>query len=310
MERPEFNLFVRFFSNPGSGMAVDQSRIEFNIFLRFTTVFLSLFIGAIAAALGVDGIASERSRETWISLIATPLTARDILRAKSLATFWRLRWILGTILVLWTLGLISGAIHPLGLVLSSLLLFSWTWFMVAWGILCAIKTRNAWLATHPSIGFAYLLVGTVALPMLLPAGINSVLLGSVSSPFVLWLAEFSYRDIRNALHYPAYPHLQWIGIETREGPLRVMATCLAGSSSRSWQGRSSGAMPSAHFDRLIGRPWRPGLVGRSIWWRSRHSLAWLSVMWALSPDIYRAVPRQHCSPAVKPIILSLRGRAR
>ena len=112
------------------------------------------------------------------------------------------------------------------------------------------------LATLPGIGFAYLLIGTAALPIFLPAGISSVLLGSGSSPFVLWLAEFSYRDLRNALQYPAYPHLHWIGIETGEGPLRVAATCLIGIVAPVLGGFSVWRYATAHFDRLIGRPWR------------------------------------------------------
>ncbi len=255
-EPPEFNLIVRFFPYSRTGLAVDQSRIDFNVFLRFTTVFFSLFVGATAAALGADAITAERSRETWSSLIATPLTAHDILRAKTLATFWRLRWIVGTIVVLWMLGLIAGAIHPLGFALSFLVLFSWTWFMIAWGMFCAIRARVAELATLPGIGLAYLLLGTAVLPFFLPTSISSVLIGSGSSSFVLWLAEFSYRDLRNALHYPAYPQLQWIGIETGEGLLRVAMTCLIGIVSPVLGGLFVWQCATAHFDRLVGRPWR------------------------------------------------------
>ncbi len=263
VERPEFNLFVRFFPNSATGLAADQSRIDFNIFLRLITVFFSFFIGATAATLGADGIAVERSRETWSSLIATPLTARDILRAKTLATFWRCRLVIGTMVILWILGLIAGAIHPLGFVLSLLVLFAWTWFMTAWGMLCAIKATVAVPATFPGVGLAYLLIGTAALPFYLPNNISSVLLGSGSSPFVLWLAQFSYRDLRNALHYPVCPALHWIGIETGEGPMRVAATCLIGIVAPMLSGVFVWRYTAAHFDRLIGRPWRPDPVEES-----------------------------------------------
>ena len=99
------------------------------------------------------------------------------------------------------------------------------------------------------------------LPFLLPAGLTSVLLGSGSSSFVLWLAEFSYRDLRNALHYPAYPHLQWIGIRSGEGPLRVAATCLIGIVAPVLGGLFVWRYATAHFDRLVGRPWREDPVG-------------------------------------------------
>ncbi len=45
-ERPEFNLFVRFFPNAANGLAIDQSRVDFNLFLRFITVFICLIISA------------------------------------------------------------------------------------------------------------------------------------------------------------------------------------------------------------------------------------------------------------------------
>ncbi len=156
----------------------------------------------------------------------------------------------------WTLGLLAGAIHPLGFVLSLLLLFSWTWFGVAWGMLCAVKTSVAELATIPGISLAYLLIATAVLPFLVPAGISSMLLGSGSSPFVLWLAEFSYRDLRNAMQYTAYPHLRWIGIGTGEGPLRVAATCSIGIVAPALGGFFIWQYAKAHFDHLVGRPWR------------------------------------------------------
>ena len=57
---------------------------------------------------------------------------------------------------------------------------------------------------------------------------NSVLLGAGSPPFVTWLSLVSYRDVRNAMHYPVYPGLQWMQINTQESPLSVAATCLIG----------------------------------------------------------------------------------
>ncbi len=165
--------------------------------------------------------------------------------------------------LLWTLGLIAGAIHPLGFVLSLLTLFSWTWFMIAWGLLCAIKARVAELAAIPGISLAYLLTFAALLPFFLPARVSSVLLGSLTSPLVLWLAEFSYRDLRNALHYPAFPHLHWIGIETGEGPLRVAATCLIGIIAPALGGLFVWRHALAHFDRLAGRPWRKDAVQAS-----------------------------------------------
>jgi ABC-type Na+ efflux pump permease subunit len=114
-ERPDWNLLIRFFM-PGYGVnsPTDVARTELNLFLRHTTTTLIFIITLVAAGMASEAIISERSRETWDSLIATPLTARDILRSKMLAALWRVRLLLATLLGLWIIGLVAGAIHPIG----------------------------------------------------------------------------------------------------------------------------------------------------------------------------------------------------
>ena len=46
------------------------------------------------------------------------------------------------------------------------------------------------------------------------------------------------------------------GIETGEGPLRVAATCLIGIVAPMLGGFFIWRYATAHFDRLVGRPWR------------------------------------------------------
>ena len=84
------------------------------------------------------------------------------------------------------------------------------------------------LTTLSSLGLLFLSTGAGVLPFLLPTRLASVLLGAGSPPFVAWLSLVSYRDVRNALHFPVYPALRWIHLDTGEGPLWVAATCLIG----------------------------------------------------------------------------------
>ena len=60
--------------------------------------------------------------------------------------------------------------------------------------------------------------------------------------------------LRPALHYTAYPPLQWINIATGEGTLRVVATCLIAVVVPALGGLYYWRYTLAHFDRLIGRP--------------------------------------------------------
>ena len=125
--------------------------------------------------------------------------------------------VLATGIVLWTTGLATGAIHPVGFALCLMLLGAMTWFFIAWGLLCAVAAATPPRAANAGMCSTILLAISGGLPFLLPAKFSSVLLGAGSSPFVIWLAQLSYRDVRNAIHHAAYPHLHWIAIDTGEG---------------------------------------------------------------------------------------------
>jgi ABC-type Na+ efflux pump permease subunit len=263
-EQPELNLMIRFFM-PEYGVKppVDIARTEFNVLLRYITAPMMFFITLMAASTAAAGIASERAKETWNSLIATPLTARDLLRSKMLAALWQMRWVLTTMLVLWTIGLIAGSIHPLGYLAAVLEMAATTWFFLAWGTLASVRAKDLATAAGQSTRLAMLLGFSGIVPLLLPGRLNSVLLGAGSSPFVSHISLVSYRDVRAGLHFAAYPPLQyWTGfprirIATGEGAVWVVMTCLIAIVVPALGGLYYWRYANAHFDRLIDRPWRP-----------------------------------------------------
>jgi hypothetical protein len=256
-ERPEFNLVIRFFfTDPLASAAPDLARVDFNLFLRCATFPLVFILALLAAAVAAEVIGAERTKETWNSLIATPLTPRDILGSKLLACLWRLRWLLVTLLVLWTIGFLAGAIHPLGFLLSLLAAAAWTSLLLVLGLLVSVRAQDLAAATNRSVGLLMLSILSGLLPFLLPARMSSVLWGAGSTPFVTWLSLVSYRDVRAALHYSAYPYLAWAGIHTGEGMIAVLATCLLGILAPALGALWCWRYLIAHFDRLIGRPSR------------------------------------------------------
>ena len=182
-ERPEWNIMVRFFM-PGHGVAepADVGRTEFNLFLRHTTIPIVFLITLVAAGMATEGITSERARETWGSLIATPLSARDILRSKMLAALWRMRLLLATLVALWTIGLFAGAIHPLGFIVSLFVVAALTWFMLIFGLRVSLAALDAATAAPLTTGLIFLLCGLGVLPFLLPGRFNSVLLVPARRP--------------------------------------------------------------------------------------------------------------------------------
>jgi hypothetical protein len=255
--RPEWNLMVRFFmSGADVSPPADLARTEFNLYLRYVTTPLVFLITLVAAGMAAEGIIRERTAETWDSLIATPLAARHILRSKLLVALWRMRLLLTTLLALWTIGLVAGAIHPAGYLVSLCVVAAWTWLMLVSGMSISIVANDMATSNSRTLGLTFVSIGTIALPFLLPGRIGSVLWGAGSAPFCTWLSLVSYRDVRNAWQYPVYPALQWMHIETREGHVAVAATCLFGIIIPIMWGSYLWIDALANFDRRIGRPFK------------------------------------------------------
>jgi ABC-type transport system involved in multi-copper enzyme maturation permease subunit len=255
--RPEFNLFVRMFVPAGGvNQPPDLARTEFNSFLRYVTCSITLLLTFIIAGSATETIAMERRKETWNSLLATPMSARAILQSALLATVWRIRQPIATLGVLWTMGLLAGALHPLGYLLAILNLAASVWLFTACGVRVSVRAQDPAVAAGHSFYLAFLTLLFLAMPFLLPVRFNSVLFGAGSHVFVGWMSLVSYRDVRAALHYTVYPPLEWMGIGTGEGPLWSLATCVLGIIVPAVVGWWAWRYAIAHFDRLVGRPWR------------------------------------------------------
>ncbi len=173
-----------------------------------------------------------------------------------LSSLWRTRILIATLLVLWIIGLAAGAIHPVGFVVSLLVAAAWTWFMLAFGVSISIPARNSNENTGANLGLILLTTGTTVLPFVLPRALNSIALGACSPPFVIWLSLVSYRDVRNAFKYAAYPGIEWMSIDTGEGALMVVATAALSAIIPLIGGVCLWRRSLSKFDRLIGRPWR------------------------------------------------------
>jgi hypothetical protein len=264
--RPEFNLFIRIFVPPtNADQVADLARVDFNVFLRYATTAIAFVLALGVAATPAEVFGRERAKTTWTSLLATPMSGRAILRATFRAALWRCREVIAIVLGLWTIGLLAGAIHPLGYVAAILELAASTWFFMTFltsRTLAALPTKDAAAVASQGLGLLMILLLSGALPSLLPARSSSVLLGAGSLPLMLWLSLLSYRDVQALLH-SSYPQLQWIGIHTGEGADRVLAAWLIGVLVASLGGWWIWRSTVAQFDRWVGRPWRPGAAPES-----------------------------------------------
>ena len=130
-----------------------------NVWVRVATGVLSTLLMLGAAVRGAGAVSSERDRDTWVSLIATPLTVGEMLRGKFLGVVFGMRRLTTTLLLVWALGLAFGAVEP-ALVAASAVFLAVYVSAFAWlGIFCSVTARNTMVATVRAILAAAFFIG-------------------------------------------------------------------------------------------------------------------------------------------------------
>ncbi len=126
--------------------------------LRVTSAwYTAIWLLAVAGA-SASSIAVEREEDTWVSLTSTPLSGWEILRGKILGAVWAQRGFAAVPLGLWTIGVLVGAVHPLGFLGSVAALAVVTWMVAIIGVhasLRATSTSKAITATLVRLAVLY-----------------------------------------------------------------------------------------------------------------------------------------------------------
>jgi hypothetical protein len=278
---PAWNPLVRVIGDklimPAEGPAAGQARLEFNIALRqFSAFWAWAYVLELygAAALGVK---RDRERGTWLGLIATPLSGWEILRAKMLGpVLSRLGGAL-TLIALWTVGLMAGAVHPLGFLAAVTGLAALAWFCSALGVSRSLREGGMKRAGHP-----------LALVVRLVAALGVTLLVGAISGALAWSSLLSHEDVFSVVHSGAFPQFGTTGLlgttalqtvvgfptdgsrlaqrlllfgtgalQTVVGARTVVAVWLAGTTALGAGAYSVTRAMCRDFDVEVGRPTRP-----------------------------------------------------
>jgi ABC-type transport system involved in multi-copper enzyme maturation permease subunit len=123
----------------------------------FSAWYVAIWLLSVAGA-SASSVAVEREEDTWISLTATPLTGWEILRGKILGAVWGQRGFAAIPLGLWTIGLLTGSVHPLGFLGAVVALGVATWLVAAVGIRASLKattTSKALTSTFATLAVLY-----------------------------------------------------------------------------------------------------------------------------------------------------------
>jgi ABC-type transport system involved in multi-copper enzyme maturation permease subunit len=103
--------------------------------------FVAFWLLAVAGA-SASSVTVEREADTWVTLTSTPLTGWEILRAKVLGAVWNQRGFAAVLILLWLLGLVKGAVHPLGVLGSVAFVGVMTWLVAALGVYYSLQAQS------------------------------------------------------------------------------------------------------------------------------------------------------------------------
>lgn len=244
---------------PARGPAPGQAaRRRFNIALRQTSMMFVVLYAVMVSGTAAAGVVQEYERKTWLGLIATPVTGGEILRGKMLASLWRVRWINVLLLGPWAVGLLTGAVHPLGFLLAVAGLAVSAGFFAATGVAVGLYTRGSQDAEALAVLLIVILLPLSGLAALLP-GQASLVFGVGSTPLLTWIALVSYDDVQAVIRSGVLPQFANLGNLKPEGlgARLALAAWLLGTIAQAAVGIGVARAARRDFDALVGRPVRP-----------------------------------------------------
>ncbi|WZO99908.1 ABC transporter permease subunit [Isosphaeraceae bacterium EP7] len=156
-----FNLaavvFQQWSQNPPPGPQMFGPDFALTMGIRaFATAWGAILMLSVASAAS-SSITSEKEGDTWLSLIATDLSSREILAGKAAGALAG-AWIPALVLVLLVaIGSGFGTLHPLGVILFTLLILVYAAFSASLGLFLSLKSRTTWRAQAFAVGIMLML---------------------------------------------------------------------------------------------------------------------------------------------------------
>lgn len=115
----------------------------YGMWVMTSGVIFGLLACLVASVRGASSVASERERDTWLSLIATPLSGTQIIWAKIAGAMWGTRW-LAVVMALLLIALIPRDLYFVpSLILFPLTAFILVFFFAALGVRFSLTSSTS-----------------------------------------------------------------------------------------------------------------------------------------------------------------------
>lgn len=228
-----------------------HNRQDMNVYLRLM-IALTYACWAIGVASTASScLTSEREEDTWISLLTTPLTPWEILRAKFFGALWSTRWIGVIWAMLFATGLASGSIHPVAILSTGTSTIVYLWFACSLGLTCSLRARTSTRAmayTMVILLFCNCFYLMMFIPLFMTRFIETSLILIGVTPFVEGLGIVSYADMAYFTDPSSISGASWRSLIEFVTLSILSVTCYGVAAlALSW-------MTVAQFDDALDRP--------------------------------------------------------
>lgn len=177
---------------------------DFSVYIRVCSIGIFIMWAMQLASAASSVVCLEKERDTWISLITTPLSASDIVLGKMAGVFWSTRGYGLLLPILWGLALLAGSMHPIALITGPIVIVLSLWFVTALGVYFSIHAPSMQRAHVYTFLVVFLLNGfmTCCFPVWSFQPLSSLLV-TIIAPLQLYVAlpslslDDEFRSMRN-----------------------------------------------------------------------------------------------------------------
>lgn len=171
-----------------------------NAYVRIAGTIVALLLLLGVGVRAASAVAGERDKQTLDSLLASPLTLREILRGKWLGAVLGSNYLFALLCFIWALGLVTLGLNPVMVPLLLAALACYAALMASLGTFFSVSARNTNRAILWTVGTALFLGGGhwlccgVGTMMLMRNEYAGLFLAGLTPPWVLGSFAMSYHE--------------------------------------------------------------------------------------------------------------------